>query len=242
MSDKSALVKGLLGDRSALAVNHLVTTPRRGKGVFMSHYIARLLAEDCEYSFIRSATLQGQRNENPSFDGWVLEMDVIHCLRKGLKEKFKKSKKDADGNKTFEQDFDLSYVCSDPVSFYHLEDIDVASSLKPNKWVFPLKFNQGGYDAVQLKQESDTVWCLRFIQITHASTHPLKLQYMQQFHDYLQDGGNIVFRLEVEVVAPMGTALSFMPPRKKQITGRLKDWDISELKIVGFARATMENE
>ena len=45
---------------------------------------------------------------------------------------------------------------------------------QPNSWFVPKKYNQGGFDAVELVEDTK----LRYYQITRAQQHPLKTEYM----------------------------------------------------------------
>jgi len=53
--DMELLVKGMMGDRSKQAVNHLLSCDKNQRSFIVSEYVAREISERCEASFIVSA-------------------------------------------------------------------------------------------------------------------------------------------------------------------------------------------
>jgi hypothetical protein len=212
----------------------------------MSRYVARRLAGYCGYELIKNATAHSLQYGNPSFDGWVLEMDFIHTVLNGLNDRFRKVSKIENAENSLETDFDnTSYVCGSSAYFCDVKDInisDLGTALRHRKWYFPLKFNQGGYDAVLLLEEEDKTWCLHFFQVNGAETRDLKLQYMNTFCQKFKNAGVNISRVEVEIVTPMDQATSYKAPTPSRIFGELKTlkrttWSVDMLKVVGFRRA-----
>jgi hypothetical protein len=69
-------------------------------------------------------------------------------------------------------------------------------------WLHPKKWNQGGYDLVCLLKIGDE-YVLRFVQITAAHEHSLKLKYFKDFATTIIEKFNIVVpRIEIIMMVP----------------------------------------
>ena len=107
-------------------MNHLVAMTDQTKGIFTSEYIVRRLALDCEDSFITHATSHSKWLNNPSFDGHVLEMDVLHAIAKSIPHRFKLLGE----NDPFPDSFDDSFTCDSIVSFAKVEEIELNDKVR----------------------------------------------------------------------------------------------------------------
>ena len=100
-------------------------------------------------------------SQNPALHGWLLELWFFASIVKGGFEF-----KDSEVNELHKWG---EYACSlfDPL---HV----TAEDFMCNKWLKPKKWNQGGYDAVNLHDGIVT-----FVQVTRAKKHALNYSYFQ---------------------------------------------------------------
>ena len=238
--DFKTLLKGLNGDRSSVAVNHLFSSTFSNDNnsvvtLIISEYVSRLLCEKCDISFIIEATIKCRTLQNPSFDGWILEMDVLHHIKNNLISGRLKLISINDNN--IDDAFDNSFICFLSVPF---DNIILSKDYKINTWFIPEKYNQGGYDAVQLLSENT----LRFIQITRAKRHELKLSHMNKFinnfnESQLNNNNNkIITNIEIVMIYPTELIDSFQQLTAKNITGNLSKfgWNLNLLKYAIYRR------
>jgi len=206
VSNIQDLSAGFLGNRSLLAVNHLVMQLRLGN-FFMSEFIARQVAEICEISFIQQAANCALAKTIPTFDGWVFEADFLLQIR--LSETNQKPMVLRTSEKNIESLWNVNQrvhflsveklsdclctVNTQEIGKFHLED---------HNWLIPKKWNQGGYDAVQILPDGG----VRFVQITRAKTHTLKLKYFEEMLDALVKLGFQVKSVQIAfVISNQGT-------------------------------------
>jgi hypothetical protein len=217
-----ALIDGTSGPSSIFEVDHL-RQMQRGNNFIVSKYVMRELVERCEKSFIRMLTSVSLLRGNPSFDGWVFEMDFLLQIRL-MCESFDNNRPflklfDTNGNReewygVARRIFDSPSELSDCVFF-------------DNTWCIPRMWNQGGYDAVHIINSTS----VRFVQVTRAESHGLKLQYMHQF---LHELNNKFTEIEIVFVVP--TDQVFNVPSYGSVIGRLKGWELSQLKVRHISR------
>jgi len=98
-------------------------------------------------------------DRNTAMDGWLFEMWFFASIRSG-QVTFKTNGVQGSWEKANVVTFDPENVPND----------------LPNDgiWLKPLKWNQGGYDAVYVNKDQKVV---RFVQVTRGLTHSLKLHY-----------------------------------------------------------------
>ncbi|KAI3655312.1 hypothetical protein MP638_003269, partial [Amoeboaphelidium occidentale] len=77
VKDYTGMLKGAVGEGSAESVNHLMCSYREGT-FFTSHYIARKVLQRGGAEAVRLAYGIASGLNNPSFTGWVVEMDFIN--------------------------------------------------------------------------------------------------------------------------------------------------------------------
>jgi Mrp family chromosome partitioning ATPase len=245
-TDTDALFHGIQGSRSNVFVNHLCTNYfDRGQGrpastEFVSEFATRQLARTCNLSFIKQATSVAEGGNNPSFDGQILEMDVLRTI---TDRDLPRRLTSAEGPLPNSETYAVQRV-------RHFRDTDelVNADLLPGTWFIPERFNQGGYDAAcycgNISKTASTRTrarrILRFIQVTRSHRHDLKLQYMLAFLAHLNQGRNNNQRVttaEVVLMVPHTRMSQFGIPT--DVTGSLGDYGfaVAQVKIVGFRRA-----
>lgn len=232
--DKQTLLSGLQGAKAAGSVNHLVQRVVRGT-FLVSEYVARCLAETCEIAFVVAARAQAQ--VNPSFDGWVFEMDFMARLRLAhdqqgtLKVSINSTDEDWDVAKLirFQTPADL---VGDRVAAPGPEVFTNQLAVGTNSWLIPKRWNQGGYDAAQVLEKS-----LRFVQVTRAGTHSLKLQYMLALARELVRIGRVVETVDVVFVVPVEGKDDFTPPGSAGLQLSEWGWTLEDVRVAGFERS-----
>lgn len=158
---------------------------------------------------------------NPSFTGWVVEMDFSERLSNSVK------------NQISVHGFSIEDEKWDVVGIVDFE-LGLIASLKDYVlkyfWLRPKKWNQGGYDFVCLLKIGDE-YMLRFVQITAAHQHSLKLQFFKDFTTTIIGKFSIVIsRIEIIMMVPdEDTARHFrILPSKVKYSGILCGWMCGE--------------
>jgi hypothetical protein len=169
-ADMNLLINGLLGVRANNSISHLFSIYGKDEVFLVSEYVTRMLSEKCEASFLVQAS-KTSLAMNPSFDGWILEADFLLQVRLAEKSKGilvypgldEKSEK---------------WMVASRRQFLNVSDIVIQPNERlENIWFIPSKWNQACYDAVQILPEN----AFRFIQVTRALSHSLKLKYIVEF-------------------------------------------------------------
>jgi hypothetical protein len=224
LADMASLLSGMNGKRSATAVNHLCMVDKDRNSFIVSEFAMRLVAEKCEAAFITQATSFATKFKNPAFDGWVFELDFLLHLR--LKE-------GAAIDVTVNGGGTESWNVKKRESFHTVDDIKDLQ-LEDDMWLVPKRWNQGGYDAVQVLDKK-----LRFVQITRGATHGLKLHYFSKLIKQVVQMQHIVENVEVVFVVPFGEKTNFEKPTHAQVIGDLRPWNwtLDDLRVVEFKRA-----
>jgi hypothetical protein len=197
-SDPKALIGGLNGDRSVMAINHLLLYDDCEKSTFLiSQFAIRILSEKCSVEFLRDA-LSCPLSRNPSFDGWLFEFDFLIHLRHAQKSNtlltlahFESSKVKLD---------DSLWSASRCIDFAKEDASDICVNLAncENVWLIPQKWNQGCYDAVQLLSNGT----VRTVQVTRGSSHTIKFNFITLLFDSLKRNGFKITSLELAFVVP----------------------------------------
>jgi hypothetical protein len=117
---------------------------------------------------------------NPALDGWVFELDFLARIKSAVNKievfngrfhYYEGSLSTASSNNNIEVSMAIPFNSSAEL------DLTDDSHLRLNhSWYLPRKYDQGGFDAVELIDNK-----LRFYQITRAKTHSLKTEYMLSF-------------------------------------------------------------
>lgn len=241
-SDPRALLNGIQGSRSTDAVNHLVFSFGAGKSAVVSSFVCRKLAAKCDRQFIVAAYHASAMTNNPAFDGWVLELDVLYHIRKDqMANKVKVLGTDGQF-----LDRDDSFQCSEVIEFVDrfFDSADRRTRYPVHCWFIPRKFNNGGFDAVQLRCEGGQ-YRLRFLQVTRAKTHGLKLHFMKSFADAFNAAVDEDLRataVEIVIVTAMHSAKDFVIPTHAQVVGSLSEysWSLCDLIVAGFDKTLFD--
>jgi hypothetical protein len=226
INDAKVLLAGMGGDRSLTTVNHLCMVNKDRKGFIVSEFAMRLIAEKCEQSFIAEASAFAKKFKNPAFDGWVFELDFLLRLRLAddsdhsivvFDDKAEEEQWTVSSRESFDNPSDLSQI-----------------QLADGMWLIPKRWNQGGYDAVQVLENGG----LRFVQVTRGATHSLKLDYFAMFITEVVKQRQVT-SVEVVFVVPFGSADEFNPPSHAQTRGSLSQWTwkLADLRVVQLKRA-----
>ena len=237
IENKEALLSGMQGAKAKGHVNHMVQRVARGT-FLVSEYVTRSLADSCEKRFVAQAFVQSVKLENPSFDGWVLEMDFMMQLRLAQlntaaievtigdesKEDWKVPKRIA-----FRDPNDLvGNVIPQSVP----EAKENLLGVTDGAWLVPKRWNQGGYDAAQILATS-----VRFVQVTRGSTHSLKLQYMRALIDALVAINRRIESVDVVFVVPVGDCKKFNLSSVRVVSDlRAWGWKLENARVGGITR------
>ncbi|KAI9982650.1 hypothetical protein PInf_008626 [Phytophthora infestans] len=204
-SNIETYLQGFVGDSSSGAVNRLLARYNSPHG-----YDVRLVSE---YVVRHFATAMGPRlvqkfaracNVNPSTDGFILEAWFFAQLsHNGLT--WSVYVESALQRRKWERS---SIVFFDPDKY------PIGVSLDAPKWVAPVKWNQGGYDAVFIDKAAHLV---RFVQVTRAKCHAFDGKYFIDLLNGLVAGDlNQVAVVELYFVVPMARLETFRLPVRKE--------------------------
>eukprot|EP00750_Incisomonas_marina_P022432 INCI4969.3.p1 GENE.INCI4969.3~~INCI4969.3.p1 ORF type:complete len:755 (-),score=101.31 INCI4969.3:75-2174(-) len=232
------LAQGLNGQRANFAVNQLVSMfhkppPQLPAFQLVSRFVTRYVAERCEISFLTAAA---NANPNPTFDGWVLELEFLCRIRLAHA-----SKNDGhDYVSVYEQSphgaTELRLPVADRVLFRGDFHAVRSCNIVDATWFIPLKWNQGGYDAAMYRDG-----CLYFFQITRNTAHAEKWTPMNALasavHDRLVQQGvadGLQFVEHIYVLPPnvVGDFVFRTPQQMKSIPA----WRNTHTRKVAFVR------
>jgi len=188
LGDLEPYLDGSVGDKAAIAVNHLFHKDKDRKLQMVSAYVVRRLSTIASGRFIKLATRQ---NLGGSFDGHVYQMDFTYKLKqcKGA------SLSVMPQGDTIVEDWDVRVVHE----FYDVKEIK--HDLKAGDWLVSTKVNQGCYDAVMIAdaKKNPGTKQLRFIQLTVGATHSLFYDIAVLLMRHLEQTVGVVFT-EVDYV------------------------------------------
>lgn len=260
LSNTQDLITGLQGSRSYAAINHILFSFGEGQSTPVCAVVVRWAVINCGYEIILTMTTYAQGINNPSFDGWVLEFDVLYILKHSIAARFFQGvATGVAGEYTQGAAADTLYSPPGPGTAPLQKPIQrtANNALHPTlfavgQWFYPMSYNNAGFDAVQLQVHAATGQrVFRFIQITRALTHSLKLHHMATFIENFNalcalGGPNYHLRIEraqVVVVVPMrddGT-MHFDSPTPANTIGSLAaySWNVADLEVVGCLRGNM---
>jgi len=225
--DSISLFIGTQGGRSSDAVNHLLQRDSKGKSFLVSEFVIRELAKKCEPAFVREATRFSILLQNPSFDGWVFELDFLMQLRQASA-----PSKDHEIVLFNEQNgIEVKWLVPNYVHFYSVDELkgslikeegkpevyENKKNLKSEDWLIPQRWNQGCYDAVQMLLDGTMA---RFVQVTRGVSHSLKLRHVRELLKTLNDIGFKIGKIEIVIVKEMGKE----DVRISDVEGNLNEW------------------
>jgi hypothetical protein len=197
-------LSGTIGPCSNGAVNHLLCSSKENPSFYpVSDYAATVMSKMLGpmISNLRSVL---QKQMNPSMDRHLFEMWFFEKVEHGnlnflwrwVQRKFWWLNKFKHGvwrrsvSTTFDPEGSLPPICT-------LQD----------SWLKPLKWNQGGYDAVFLQPTSKSV---TFVQLARSHTHSFKPKYFRKLLDNMKNNWclNLEF-LDICFVVPSSCVNSF---------------------------------
>jgi hypothetical protein len=225
-----SLLEGARGPQAKESSNYLLMmypTSSQYQTFFVSKYVLQqLLSKSKDTTDIHRAYRLALVHENPAFLGWVLEFDFIEMLLQSTSPVGGNTLVLYDG-----QQRKLLWQVSSITSFDPL-------SLFEERWDFdqyrrPIKWNQGGYDAVGLVLVAGKR--VRFIQVTQGENHILKLRFFFELAGMFQHATNSGKRegrpiegVDICVVLPRveGRSLSDVPELKVENCGQLLHYNV----------------
>ncbi|KAJ3291398.1 hypothetical protein HDU76_007291 [Blyttiomyces sp. JEL0837] len=169
VSDVVPYITATSGDLANGVINRLfsrVVIKGVGKTGIISQYAASALAVQGGPSLVQNISNALQEMSNPWMNGWFLEMWFFANLQHG-------------GLKLYVRPEDLNPIAwpQSTVNIFNPDDLSAGFCM--DTWLKPIKWNQGGYDAVFVDSKCGLV---RFVQVTSKESHSLKLEY---FHSLL---------------------------------------------------------
>ena len=218
-------LKNLVGYKSVGAVNHLLSVFGENRVYIVSLYAIRWFSWKNEIGTVELFLKQDCVLKNPAFMGWVVEFAFLVTLRRSL-----------DGITLINPVNNEEEVWS--VGGHETIEPTQLSTKPTEEWLIPMKYNQGGYDFVQLKGD-----LLRIVQVTRAKTHSFKLEYVWQLNTALNEVGVDERKyLDVVMVYP---SCKQEPPVVGQVTGdgqlqqfkhysRNGDWKKDDIRVLSF--------
>ena len=204
-------LSGTIGACSNGAVDHLLCSSSREKSNFIpvSEYAATAIAKKLGPNLISNLRTILKSAMNPSMDGHLFEMWFFAKLEHGkleFKSKWAEHKQWWTLNRWSHCVWDQSTV----VPF------DPEGNLPPictftNTWLKPLKWNQGGYDAVFLQPNIKSV---TFVQLTRSDTHSFKPKYFKALLENMKKNWRLDFQfLDICFAVPSFCAHGFSVQR-----------------------------
>lgn len=224
-----AYVINLPGHKSHVAVNHVLSS----SSVIVSEFATRYLALKCSFAVVEAFLRQPAVRKNPAFKGWVLELAFLKCIRRVCESEGKECMvvRDVSGN---EEKWTAAEIHED------FDPKNVPSELSA-EWLIPLKWNQGGYDFLQLKTTEYHRQLLRVVQVTHAGSHDFKFQYVCEALLALQNVGNQIEDLDIIILYPEGSVCPLCSDKIGYINLTLyndyksgKKWNVDNIRFLSF--------
>jgi hypothetical protein len=253
-NDMKSILNGMTGAHSEQAVNHLLghykLDDETERHPIISRFVAVEISKHCEASFVVAASNLSISFFNPSWDGWVFQIDFFMQLRTAhekmtelrLTNKATKksvvsssSKKDQPDEKIIEEGTVEAWKVPNQIEFHNVKDLQGAKvlndprreyenkkTIQENDWLICTKWNQGCYDAAQLLPSNK----LRIVQITRAKSHSLKLRFIRTLIAALISIGFQIDKdgIDVVFVVPSEDVFEFnLSPNK--VIGDLTEWN-----------------
>ena len=162
VGDPRAMLIGSVGEASQMAVNSLMALyDHRPSSIIVSHYAFKQLFQKCSMQFVEAA--RRVMANNPSWQGWITELEVILKLQSS--EKIEAW--DKNGKVTV-------YAKKSITDFSDEDDLLVASSYIPMSWLVPRKWNQACFDLIQIATHNEII----VFQVTSGEKHDYKLHHL----------------------------------------------------------------
>jgi hypothetical protein len=203
--DLMAYIENYVGEGSENVINRLFNiyeiNSKKRKSI-ISEYVSTEIGIKFGPKVIQKLWKFIEKYKNPSMEGWMLEIWFFANLQnEGIK------LYDINDNIVDIKKSDI--LNFDPDNLSYIKDILINS--KKSIWLKPLKWNQGGYDVVNVDVNNNIV---KFFQITRSSEHSFKLKYfyelMLNFSNYFETK-----TLEIYFIVPKDNILNFNIPNSK---------------------------
>jgi len=198
---------GFEGDKARSTISHLFG--RDDAGAFLvSEFIVRKIVWRFKREFIKKAYTQNICRQNPTFDGWMWEEDVLLQARTASETHMPLKLYDSSGAVHAQWNvgeiiyFDKPDDFLDPIElqtckrgqYTNIKDAGDTDLLWPMKW------NNPCYDVGQILVKDKTI---RFCQITRSAQHSLKLEYVRRMVTALCNLFEVQ-KVEIVVIQPWG--------------------------------------
>lgn len=175
VDDFAALMKGKVGSAAPGAVNTIMAKFGVGSGqsMLVSQYATRKVAKfatDDLIAFCRAALAR-----NPSWQGWVTEMEVLHLFSTQKRTPLWYERK-----QVYHWNGGPDLIEEDVVDHTAVYSYDTYS---PGTWLFPDKWNEALFDGLQIV--GDVERTVRVVQVTDATNHSFKLSHLNSYLDSL---------------------------------------------------------
>lgn len=197
----NALVDFTLGEGSPFAKTHLYASSLGNKGLpvysLVSQHATILALNILGAAGTKTLYQHAIKLKNPAFLGWVVEADLMQRCASGAL-----VLEAADGSFV-----EFSDKGEEPTEFDHAASVAGASvaSMTPlegeTRVCKPSGWNQGGYDVIFVRAESDKKLALRFGQVTKSTSHSLKLRYFAEVVVFLSAAGYHIVSVEIAFIA-----------------------------------------
>ena len=199
---KSDLIQARgVGDGSQAAVNTLLSI-HGGTSFVLSRFVLTSLFASVSNHAI--ATLRALLTDNPLWQGWVTELEVLTLIQNQQSIVFRNSS----GQETWPR---RGMVDSPLPTFF--DSSNVCLTKRDADWLLPKRYNQECFDALY-RVSPDSV---RAIQITNADEHSCKLKYLIPFVESMN-----VHIVELVYVCRRSNFDIFKVPDPEQLTGSSK--------------------
>lgn len=232
--NKKDIMSGVVGGVSEQAVSHILGRNVDNEYLIQSRYIACKLALSMEAEFISLAKMQPITSSNPSFDGWIFQMEFFMQLRvackHGQKQQFELLT--TDSTVTWKVPGVVEY--RDPSDLQQSKNLTTLGqkSIAKGDWLIPTRWNQACFDALQLREDS-----LLVVQVTRAKKHKLTLEYVVDVLAQLKAIGFGELQVEIYIVVPEASVDEF-EMHQRDVRGKIPGWDLDQLKVAGLRRST----
>jgi hypothetical protein len=211
IGDVLPYIQGTIGDQSDNVVNRLFNVFKKKRSI-VSEYAATQLALAMGPLLIENISASLQKDLNPAMKDWLLEMWFFASLcKEGVKIYDRQENEE-------EEPWPKSNVLNfDP------NDMSTDTFLQSPIWLKPLKWNQGGYDAVYVDKEKNLV---RFVQVTRGKDHSFKIGY---FAHFLEKFRQIETEIKGQSIMEVKNLdIYFLVPKKK-----IQEFNIKNSQITG---------
>lgn len=137
-------------------------------------YISEQILEQAGSEGVVLAYEIAEKLNNPIFTGWIVELDFVFQVKRSIGQKLNLVNDEWDV-------VDVIEKCDMEKEDTFVNNVE---RLVKGCWLLPKKWNQGAYDLVSvIKSSTDRKsgtrqYCIRFVQVTQASSHSLKMKYL----------------------------------------------------------------